>query len=125
LVELALVMPLLALIVAGLIHFGSILHAQQVITNAARVGARRGAQAGASGSSVQNAVMDYCRGAGLNSSKVSTSVTIGSSTSDSVVVVRYQFSSPMQGLLAAMVKLITGNDYTPPSRLQAQCTMKY
>jgi Flp pilus assembly protein TadG len=42
LVEFAIVLPLLALLVGGLIEFGLLLYNQQVITNASREGARVG-----------------------------------------------------------------------------------
>ncbi|MBI3949401.1 MAG: pilus assembly protein [Acidobacteria bacterium] len=124
-VEMALVMPLLGLIVAGVIHFGSMMHAQQVITNAARVGARLGTESGNSQGTVYGAVMDYCEQAGLDTSKVTTIITIGSETTDSVATVGYQFSSPVRDLFVAMARLITGADHSPITQLEAQCTMKF
>jgi Flp pilus assembly protein TadG len=101
------------------------MHAQQVITNAARVGARLGSQPDNSAGSVQTAVMGYCEEAGLNTNNVSTNIIVGSANSDSVVTVRYQFSSPMQDLFVTMARLITGGGPPPVTLLEAECTMRY
>jgi len=48
-IEMALVLPLLLLIVAGIVDLGILFWEKEVLTNASREGARAGARAGASG----------------------------------------------------------------------------
>ncbi|MBI4644447.1 MAG: pilus assembly protein [Deltaproteobacteria bacterium] len=64
-VEMAVVIPLLLLMVAGIIDLGMLFWEKEVLTNAAREGARAGARAGAAGaadkrvSQVRTIVQDY------------------------------------------------------------------
>ncbi len=64
-VEMALVMPLLLLVVAGIIDLGTLYWEKQIITNATGEGARMAARAGADGKAgystgaVQQVVQDY------------------------------------------------------------------
>jgi len=126
--EFALTAPLIFLVLAGLVHFGLTMHAQQTITNASRVGARRAAQSGPDAGVVQQAVLDYCQQAGLDTSKLSVSINMGSVNSDIQVTVSYQFSSPVEGVLRAMASLVTGTDQQEvviPNQLQATTVMRY
>jgi Flp pilus assembly protein TadG len=61
LVEFALVLPMLLLILAGIIDFGLILQRQQVITNAAREGARLAVLPGYTTGDVQARVTQFVR----------------------------------------------------------------
>lgn len=108
LVELALTAPVIFLILAGLVHFGMVMHAEQTITNASRVGARAAGQ-GYDESGVREAVLNYCEEAGLDPTKVGDDIDMGScSGCDIRVTVTYEFSSPVQGLLSSMSAMITG-----------------
>jgi len=128
LVEFALTAPVFFLVVAGLIHFGMTMHAQQVITNASFIGARRAGQPSADAGTVQTAVTNYCEQAGLDPSKLSVDTNMGTATSDIQVTVSYQFSSPVQNLLRAMISLVTGTDQAAvqiPNQLEATTVMRY
>lgn len=130
LAELALTMPMLILILTGLVHFGFIMQAQQVITNASRVGARRGTQPGGDASTIQAAVANYCQQAGLDPSRLSVRANIDSSTSQVSVTVSYQFTSPVEGALLAVAALINlpaqsgGGRLIVPHQLQATTVMR-
>ena len=99
LVELALVTPFMAVLIAGLLHFGMTMRAQEIITNASRVGARRGTQAGGTAGAMQTAARDYAQAAGLDVNLVSISSTAGAATTDSTCTVTYQFTSPVQAFI--------------------------
>ncbi len=71
LVEMALVLPILLLLIAGIVDFGFLLHSYQVSTNAAREGARIAMLPGydADGwDTVKQRVVDYYTSAGLTQS---------------------------------------------------------
>ncbi len=112
--ELALLAPLLVLIVAGVVHLGWALNVHQVITNAAREGARVGTRAGATAASMRAVVLDICEDAGLETSRVTVEATPGAPAVPSQITVRYSFNSPFD-------RLFGGSGIT----LQAQCVMKY
>lgn len=99
LVELALVTPILALLLAILLHFGMTFRTQQIITNASRVGARRGCQASASSGAMQTAVQNYIQAAGLDTSMVSVTATAGASGVNSSCRVDYTYTSTVQGFI--------------------------
>ena len=131
--ELALTMPMLIVILAGLVHFGFIMQSQQVITNASRVGARRGTQPDGDAGKIQTAVANYCQQAGLNSSALSVQVNIDSVTSQVSVTVSYPFTSPVEGALVAAAALInataqatgvSSSSLVTPRQLQATTVMR-
>jgi Flp pilus assembly protein TadG len=65
LVEFPLVLPILLLLVLGIVEFSRVWMVKQVITNAAREGARAGSAAGATTADVQATVTTYLDVAGL------------------------------------------------------------
>lgn len=77
-VEFAVVAPLLLLLVLGTIEYGRFVMVQQVLTNAAREGARQAVIDGSSSSSVVQVVSDYCTDAQV------AGVTVTVSTNPSV-----------------------------------------
>ncbi|GEM_PF-790786 len=124
LVELALTMPVLMLVVAGLIHFGMSMYTQQILTNASRVGARRATQLQGNAGAVQDAVRDYCERAGLDRADVQVQVDINSNTGRATVTVSYPFRSPVELLVGAAAELITGGSIDLPEQLQATTVMR-
>lgn len=65
LVEMAIVLPLLLYLVAGIVDFGFFLQSFEVVTNAAREGARIGVLPGYNAADVQSRVTSYVTAAGL------------------------------------------------------------
>lgn len=132
LVELALTLPMLIVILAGLVHFGFIMQSQQVITNASRVGARRGTQADGDESKIQTAVVNYCQQAGLDPGDLSVQVNVDTDTSQVSVTVTYQFTSPVEGALLAAAALLNASaqatgmssSLVTPRQLQATTVMR-
>jgi Flp pilus assembly protein TadG len=78
LVELAVVLPLLLILIAGIVDFGFLLQSFEVVTNAAREGARIGVLPGYATADVQGRVASYITAAGLSGTPTTTvtSVTI-------------------------------------------------
>jgi len=69
-VEFAIVAPVFLVLVFGLIEFGRLVMVQQVITNAAREGARSGILDGATTSNVQTVVNNYLATAAISGATV-------------------------------------------------------
>jgi len=65
LIEFALVLPLLLMIVLGIVDFGFLFQRLEVVTNAAREGARMAVLPGYSTADVQNRVLAYIQTGGL------------------------------------------------------------
>lgn len=65
-IEMALTLPLLLLVVFGIIDFGFMFQRYEVVTNAAREGARLGVLPDYTPVEAQNRALDYMRAAGLN-----------------------------------------------------------
>jgi Flp pilus assembly protein TadG len=74
LVEFALVLPVLLLTLLGILELGRVLQVQQVLTNAAREGARHGA-ADAPPAQVEQIVRRYLKNQGLTAVEPQASVT--------------------------------------------------
>jgi Flp pilus assembly protein TadG len=111
----ALITPVVVLMIAGVIHFGAALNAHQVITNAAREGARVGTQAGGTASVMQQTVSDICQNAGLQTSRLTIQAQPGTGPSTpSTVTVTYQFQSSLDQFFG-----------TSGLTLQAQVVMRY
>lgn len=72
LVELAVVLPLLLILIAGIVDFGFLLQSFQVVTNAAREGARIGVLPGYNTADVQGRVASYVTAAGLPGTPTTT-----------------------------------------------------
>jgi Flp pilus assembly protein TadG len=75
LVELALVLPLLLMLVAGIVDFAFMFQAFEVITNAAREGARIRVLPGYTTADAQARVASYVSAAGLTTVTPTTTVT--------------------------------------------------
>mgnify|MGYP003576484140 FL=1 len=65
LIEMAIVLPILLFIFAGIIDFGFMFQRYEVLTNAAREGARMGTLPGYSQTDIQNRVESYLTSSGL------------------------------------------------------------
>ena len=65
-VEFAVVVPILIVLVFGMIEFGRLMMVEQILTNAARVGAREGSLPGTGTSDVTTAVNNYMTNSGLS-----------------------------------------------------------
>jgi Flp pilus assembly protein TadG len=79
LIEFALTLPLLLLLVLGIIEFGFMFQEYEVVTNAAREGARIGAlipSAGYKATEAQQRAMDYLIAGGLKSAQATPAPTV-------------------------------------------------
>ncbi len=70
LIELAIVLPLLLIMAAAIVDFGFMFQRYEVLTNAAREGARLGSLPGYTATDVQNRVADYLNVAGMSGAPV-------------------------------------------------------
>ena len=75
LVEFALVLPILLLVFGGIVDFGLLLQRQQVVTNAAREGARLAVLPGYSTGDVQSRVTQFVR-EGMNNTTAAPVTTV-------------------------------------------------
>jgi Flp pilus assembly protein TadG len=113
LLEVAITLPLLLLVAVGIFEFGRAYQTWQVLTNAAREGARVAILPNATTDDVQSRVVAYLQGGQLDnyqnatvSVNQNTPVSIGASTAaTSVVTVNYPFSffvlNPVANLISS------------------------
>ena len=81
LIEMALVLPLLMLIIMGIIDFGFLFREMNVVTNAAREGARAGVLPGYSAdANVSNRVQQYLNASGIPGTCPSATCVVSSPT---------------------------------------------
>ena len=131
LLEMALTLPLLLLVCVGILEFGRAYQAWQVLTNAAREGARIAVLPGTSDVAVQSRVQTYLTAGQLpNAGSASVainrnqSISIGTGTaSASEVTVNYPFDFIV---LDPIARLATGTGSLTPSTLNmvASATMR-
>ncbi len=122
-VELALTLPLLIMVFAGIVHFGFAMREQQVITNASRVAARRILQTG--GTDGERVAREYCQQAGLNATKVSVVANVNTDTSEATATVTYQYKSPTEDLFSWVIRYMTGGTPTMLNTLTATTVMRF
>ena len=126
LIELALVLPILLMIIAGIVDFGFLFQQYEVVTNAAREGARIAVLPGYTTADVQARVQNYLTAGGLGTAPAPT-VTTGTLTLPSglvvatrQVVVTYPHTFAFIGPIAG---LVGGSGWTTLT-LQASSTMR-
>lgn len=113
LVEFALVLPMLLLIFGGIVDFGLILQRQQIVTNAAREGARLAILPGYTTADVQARVTQFIR-EGLDDAAAAPVATLTPVTIDSPVGPDFQAAQVMVTLdsgfmiLGPLVSLVGG-----------------
>ena len=77
LVEFAIVLPVFFLLILGIIEFGRAFMVGQLVTNAAREGARQAVLDGATNTAVTSTITSFLQGAGnISSSKVTVTITV-------------------------------------------------
>jgi len=134
LVEFALVLPLLLLIFAGIVDFGFLFQRYEVITNAAREGARIGVLPGYEAADVQQRVLDYVQ-AGLSMSADDAAAAVG--TPDvQMVMLAAGTGAPFAAtqvtvsftynylIIGPIVNLVTGGDWTASITINSRSTMR-
>ena len=94
-VEFALIAPLLIVLVFGMIEFGRMFMAEQVLTNAAREGARKAILPGATDDQAQTTIDDYLNSANITgfSRSISPSTTNADGGTAITVTVSVPYSS--------------------------------
>jgi hypothetical protein len=78
LVEFALILPLLIFIILGLVDFGFMFQRFEVVTNAAREGARMATLPGYAAADVQARVQSYLTNGGVDATTLNTTVSVTS-----------------------------------------------
>ncbi len=130
LIEFALVLPLLLLVFAGIVDFGFLFQRYEVITNAAREGARIAVLPGYSSTDVTNRVREYVReglgdsiaaGTGVVVDSVPVIPSVGTGFNGARVTVTFTNEYMLLGL---MVNLARGGDFAPNITLRAVSTMR-
>lgn len=128
LIELAIALPLLLLVTAGIVDLGILFQHYEVVTNAAREGARVGVLADFTTTDVQNRVTQYLAASGLTASAPAPTVTystvpiIAGGPSISVVKVVVQYPHEFV-FLGPAAKLVGGSSLANIT-LAASATMR-
>jgi Flp pilus assembly protein TadG len=130
----ALVLPLLLLVFAGIVDFGFLFQRYEVITNAAREGARVGVLPGYTAGDVQQRVLDYVQ-AGLSMSAGDASAAIGTPDVQTITI-GVGTGAPISAtqvtvnftynylILGPIVSLVTGGTWGPSITITARSTMR-
>ena len=105
LIEFALVFPLLLMVVLGIVDFGFLFQRLEVVTNAAREGARMRVLPGYSDTDVTNRVVAYIQSGGLPTTGGNPTVTI----SDSPIT--YDAGPPAKTIAAKKVVVVYYHNY--------------
>ena len=130
LIEFALVLPLLLLLVLGIVDFGFLFQRLEVVTNAAREGARIAVLAGYTTADVQDRVNDYMLEGGVpiapgnpvvNVNTVNLSVPSSPGTTISAKQVQVSYSHTYM-FLSGLLQLFGGSFSSVP--LKATSTMR-
>jgi Flp pilus assembly protein TadG len=106
--EFAFVFPLVLLVLVGIVDMGFLFNSYEVVTNAAREGARVGALPGWTKDDVEERVRTYFAGAGLDAEAVTTTVepdelvVAGHNIPSVKVVVSYPYNYLIVGAIADM-----------------------
>jgi Flp pilus assembly protein TadG len=130
LMETALTLPLILLVSVGIFEFGRAFQMVQVLTNAAREGARVAVLPGSSTDQVKDRVVDYLKAgqvpAALTASVVvepNVSIKIGAGTATgSKVTVNYPFSFMVLNPIARLV--VKGSTLGAPITMSASSEMR-
>ena len=134
LVEFALVLPLLLLIFAGIVDFGFLFQRYEVITNAAREGARIGVLPGYEAADVQQRVLDYVQ-AGLSMSAGDAAAAVGTPDVQTVMLAAAT-GAPFAAtqvtvsftynylIIGPIVNLVTGGDWAASITINSRSTMR-
>lgn len=122
LIEAAVTVPIILLISVGIFEFGRAYQTQQVLTNAAREGARLAVIEGTSDADVRTRVRDYLKGGGLKTLTdadipITRNVALTGASTASTVEINYPFEFMV---LNPVVRLIAPGD----SKTGAPITMK-
>jgi Flp pilus assembly protein TadG len=130
LIEAALTLPLLLLVSVGIFEFGRVFQTWQVLTNAAREGARMAVLPGMASSDVQTRVRQYLQDGQLGDYAGATividrtaSISIGVGTaSTSVVTVNYPFNFMVLNPVARLV--VSNSTLGAPITISAAAEMR-
>ena len=127
--EFAFVLPVVLLVLVGILDMGFLFNNYEVVTNAAREGARAGALPGWTDDEVKARVRTYLAGAGLDANAATTNVhpdalVVGAHNVQSVkVVVSYPYKYLLLGAIADMVQgkpLGTGLEITASATMRKE-----
>ena len=129
LIELAIVLPVLLIICAAIMDFGFLFQRYEVLTNAAREGARLGSLPGGyTPTDVQNRVNDYLTSSGLDPAPTPPTVTyspvVVGGTGPTVNMVTVSVAYPSEfTFLGSMAGMVGGTGWTSIT-LQATSVMR-
>jgi Flp pilus assembly protein TadG len=130
LMETALTLPLILLVSVGIFEFGRAFQMVQVLTNAAREGARVAVLPGASSDQVKDRVVDYLKAGQVPAASTASvvldpnvSIKVGTGTATgSKVTVNYPFSFMVLNPIARLV--VKGSTLGAPITMSASSEMR-
>ena len=129
-IEAAMTLPLLLLVCVGIIEFGRLYQTWQVMTNAAREGARIAVLPAPANTGVDARVRQYLNSGGLNTgptvgvavTPVNVSLGAGATASGSKVTVTYPFTFMALQPIAQLI--VSGSTAGAPITLTTSATMR-
>ena len=128
LIEFAIALPILLLVVAGIVDFAFLFQRYEVVTNAAREGARVGLLPNFDTTDVENRVNAYLTASGMTDAAPAPDVTYGSIEitpgGATIDVVRVEVKYPHQFLFLGPMAAIAGGSAKADVMLTAASTMR-
>ena len=127
LIELALVFPILLLLVAGIVDFGFLFQRYEVVTNAAREGARVAVLPSYTAGDIQQRETDYLNSGGMTATIAPPSVTYCTETLPSgatVPVVTVAVQYPSEFAFIGPIAMMVGGSGWGTTTLTASSTMR-
>jgi Flp pilus assembly protein TadG len=128
LIELAIALPLLLLVTAGVVDLGILFQHYEVVTNAAREGARVGVLQGYTATDVQNRARNYLAASGLTAATPAPQVTYSTVPiapgGPSISVVRVVVQYPHQFVFLGPAARLVGGSSLANITLAASATMR-
>jgi Flp pilus assembly protein TadG len=128
LIELAIALPILLLVTAGIVDLGIVFQRYEVVTNAAREGARVGVLADFTETDIQNRVIAYLKASGMTAAAPAPKVTYSTIPivvgGPSIQVVKVAVQYPHQFVFLGPAAALVGGTSLANITLAASATMR-
>lgn len=126
LIEMAIALPLLLILIAGIVDFGFLFQSYEVVTNAAREGARVAVLPGYTTTDVQDRVTNYITAAGLPGTPTTTvtPVTITPAGGSPFAAVQVAVTYTHQYTVLAPMSALFGRTFPSASTFTVNSTMR-
>ena len=125
-VEMAVILPVFLLIIFGIIEFGRGMMVEQLLANAARLGARRAILEGKTNSEVEQVVNNFCQNTISNSATMAVTISInGVAGADLTTAEQGDLCEVSVSVPFTQVSFLPTPQWMSTATLQSSCTMEH